>query len=321
MKLSVIIPVYNSEKYIKRCLDSLEQQTISNELEVIIINDGSTDKSGKIIEKYKNRFKSFKYEVIENNGVSNARNVGMSLASSEYITFLDSDDYVSPNFYESLLKDANKYDLIVAGYIIEYDSGEKISRKFSEAEYNGIIDSNKCFLYGKNIDPNVTHKIFKKSKIRDLEFDSNLAIAEDKLFLFYYIQNIKKIKCISECGYYYYMNNDSACRCSFNPKKFDSLIVAEIIRKYIYENINELSDFAKCMEIDVKCRVCGELSISKEKKKYKEIYNELKKDIRKFSISTKKKYTTNKHMIAFILAKLNPQIYQYVKDKLKFQYR
>ena len=321
MKLSVIIPVYNSEKYIKKCLDSLVNQTIINDLEIIIINDGSKDESERIILEYRNVLKNLKYEYIENNGVSNARNVGMDLATCEYIAFQDSDDYVDEKFYEILLKDIEYCDLVVAGCTIVYDNEKKITKSLPEYESRGLIENNKCFLYGKIIDPNVTHKIFKRSKIKDLKFDSNFALAEDKLFLFYYIQNIEKIKYVTECGYYYFMNDSSACRCAFNEKKLDSLKVAEIIKKYIEENNKELSNFAKCMEIDVKCRVCGELSISKEREKYKNIYKKLKKDIRKFSIKTKKKYTSNKHMAAFVLAKISPKLYQYVKEKLKLQYK
>ena len=321
MKISVIIPVYNSEKFIKKCMDSLINQTVFEELEIIVINDGSKDNSEKIIENYKKNYSNIKYKYIDNHGVSYARNIGLDMATCEFISFLDSDDYIDEKFYENILIDGDIYDLIVAGYSVVYSDGEIINKKLKNIEYRGRVDINKCFLYGKDIDPNVTHKLFKKRIIDNLRFNVDFSIAEDKLFLFYYIQRVENIKCVDESGYYYFMNDQSACRSSFNRKKLDSLKVAIIIREYIEKNIPELIEFAQCMEIDVKCRVCGELSISKNKKSYINQYKSLKKDIRNFSFKTKKKYTTKKHMIAFCIAKINPKLYQFIKNRLKFQYK
>lgn len=118
MKLSVIVPVYNTEKYIEKCLDSLVNQTLK-EMEIIVINDGSTDHSKEIIEKYQKKYKQLRSYHLENKGVSYARNFGITKAQGKYITFLDSDDYIDENLYEQMLK--QDADVIECDFIWEYE--------------------------------------------------------------------------------------------------------------------------------------------------------------------------------------------------------
>ena len=97
-KVSIIVPVYNVEKYLKRCIDSLINQTLKD-IEIIVVDDGSTDNSGQIIKKYQEKNSNIKYCKKENGGLSDARNYGMKYAQSEYIAFLDSDDFVYKTMY------------------------------------------------------------------------------------------------------------------------------------------------------------------------------------------------------------------------------
>ena len=104
MKLSVIIPVYNTEKYLKKCLESVIKQTYKN-LEIIVINDGSTDNSNKIIEKYVTKYpQKIKYIEQENRGQAYSRNLGIKLSKGELITFVDSDDYIERNMYKKMIE-------------------------------------------------------------------------------------------------------------------------------------------------------------------------------------------------------------------------
>lgn len=113
IRVSVIIPVYNSEKYLETCLDSLEKQTLDG-IEFVVINDGSTDKSYEIMQRYAKKDKRFKIYSKENEGVGKARNMGLKLAKGEYVGYLDSDDYVSKNYFAELYKVAKKYDADVS---------------------------------------------------------------------------------------------------------------------------------------------------------------------------------------------------------------
>ena len=129
-KVSVIVPVYNVEKYLKRCLESILNQT-EKDIEVIIVNDGSTDKSQDIIDVYVNEYPDKIIPLIkENGGLSDARNYGIPYATGEYIAFLDSDDYVDCGLYEKMLQstDGGKKLIVSCGYVMEWNDHSKIKR-------------------------------------------------------------------------------------------------------------------------------------------------------------------------------------------------
>ena len=122
--VSVIVPVYNVEDYIERCMESLINQTLKD-IEIIVVNDGSTDKSETKIKKYLDKYPDkIKYFVKENGGLSDARNYGMQYATGEYIAFLDSDDYVDITLYEKMYKIAveQNCDYVECNFIWKYDS-------------------------------------------------------------------------------------------------------------------------------------------------------------------------------------------------------
>ena len=127
-KVSVIVPVYNVEKYIEKCANSLINQTLSD-IEIIFVNDGSTDGSIQIIEQYENNFKEkVKCVSKDNGGLSSARNYGIPYATGEYIAFLDSDDYVELDMYETMYNKAKEddFDMVECDFIWEYPNKSKI---------------------------------------------------------------------------------------------------------------------------------------------------------------------------------------------------
>ena len=125
-KVSVIVPVYNVEEYLERCLDSLVNQTLKD-IEIIIVNDGSTDGSKEIIQKYLNKYKNIVYLEKENGGLSSARNYGIPYAKGEYIGFVDSDDYVEITMYENMYNKAieEKSDMVECDFIWEYPNKKR----------------------------------------------------------------------------------------------------------------------------------------------------------------------------------------------------
>lgn len=133
VSISLIIPVYNMEKYLVHCLESVIKQ-ISSFDEIIIVNDGSTDNSLFICEKYMSKYKNFKLINQENKGLSAARNIGMNLASSEYVMFLDSDDYLRTDTVSCLKKELRKfhYDVIYFDTDIHCEDGCEVDRNKSE---------------------------------------------------------------------------------------------------------------------------------------------------------------------------------------------
>ena len=322
MKISVIIPVYNAEIYLNKCLTSIKNQKNFKDLEIIIINDGSTDNSKKIINKFKQENKNIIVKNLDHKGVSFARNVGIDLATSKYITFVDSDDYLENDCYEPLLKNIEVDDeLIVSGFNIEYENSKiKLKRKNNKIEnlYNEKIMEE--FIYGFKISPNIWNKLFLTDIVKQIKFDENLTIAEDKWFVFQYLTKVKKVKIQSNTTYNYIIHDISICNEKFNKKKFDSIIVSGRIKKHIEKYYPYLIDIVECYDIDVKCRVFGTLSYCEYKNKYKKEYLTLKQEIKKFPIIKKIKYSNIKHSIAFILIKISPRLYIFVQKKLKFQY-
>lgn len=165
IELTVILPVYNVERYLEQCLQSLINQTLK-EIEIVIINDGSTDNSGKIISEYSNRYNNIKVINQGNSGLSAARNRGIEIASGDYIAFIDSDDYVDKNMLKEMLLEAkkNNLDIVICNYERVYDDSDLTEKVSIELEPYKIYTGNellKKFLINK-ITPNACDKIFKR---------------------------------------------------------------------------------------------------------------------------------------------------------------
>lgn len=202
MKISVIVPVYNVYDYLDKCLASLVNQT-DNDFEVIIVNDGSTDNSQEIIDKYVSENANMKAFIKENGGLSSARNFGISKASGDYVLFLDSDDYYEPDTIEILKKEANSdYDIIVFKMFIDDKDGIKKSKdEMAGFIYDeSISPAKRLLLYN----PSACDKMFKRSLFDNISFIDGryyedlgtiplLAVYTDKIkFTEYYLYHYLK---------------------------------------------------------------------------------------------------------------------------------
>lgn len=207
-KISVIVPVYNVEKYLERCLNSIINQSLKN-LQIICIDDGSSDNSGVLLDKF--ALKDSRIKVIHktNEGVSVARNIGIQNAIGEYIGFVDSDDWISENFYEELYNTAKKYDAdIVCTNILRVcsDSENKYFARYHNYEY--CTKSHKKYKLAKVPQQNyVVNKIYKKSELMrtKLKFEAGV-VFEDVLFthkVVYYMNSIAS----TPNTIYFYRNN------------------------------------------------------------------------------------------------------------------
>ena len=173
-KISIIVPVYNSEQKLKDCLDSLVEQT-EKDLEIIVIDDKSTDHSLEIVESYAKNYSNIRvYRNEQNQGVSKTRNIGISLATGEYITFVDSDDYVNPNMYEELYEVAKRYnepELITTGILFvkgnEYRTKDLGFLGKSSPKVIHPIDNEEA-IYAES--PTACNKLFRKDTVKDYKF-------------------------------------------------------------------------------------------------------------------------------------------------------
>ena len=203
-KVSVIVPVYNVEKYIEKCLNSLINQTLQD-IEIIVVNDGSTDESKSIINRYLQDYNSkIKYYEKENGGLSDARNYGMKFATGEYIAFLDSDDYVETTIYEKMYNKAiqENCDFVECDFIWKYenkevkDCGYIYKNKFEMLAYGRVVAWNKLIKRSLIIENSIEFP--KGLRYEDIEFFYKLIPYINKFgfvkdYLIYYIQRANSI--------------------------------------------------------------------------------------------------------------------------------
>lgn len=230
--ISVIVPVYNSELYLKKCLTSIAAQTY-RDLEIICINDGSTDLSADILDEFEKKDIRFRIITQSNEGVSAARNRGLELAQGEYVTFVDSDDDIDPSMYQTLIDLANKYraDIVHCGYRkIELNGSVKDVCGTKHLLIQNGIESSRCLITGKYFVGGSCTKLYCRKQISDIRFDETLKINEDVLFNF---EAFIKSKCTVFFDvplYHYYEREGSSCSTTKQLKKsLDCLQVAERI--------------------------------------------------------------------------------------------
>lgn len=225
INVSVIVPIYNAEKYIERCIDSILKQTLTN-IELILINDGSTDYSLKICKRYREQDSRIVLVDKENNGVSSARNKGLEIAKGKYIAFVDADDYINKNMYNEMLTriKGDKSDLCICNSIIEDKKILKVSNKIEEAVLENRKDIMERIVFPL-IGPTKVmgndallsfrgpvNYMYKKAIIKDnnITFKEDFIIGEDFLFNLEYLSKINKVSISSKYFYHYCINRQSA---------------------------------------------------------------------------------------------------------------
>ena len=240
-KISVIIPVYNTEKYLRTCLDSLLIQDYKD-IEYILIDDGSTDSSLEICNEYKNKDARFVVYHKENGGPSSARNLALSIAKGEYITFVDSDDYIEPGAYIKLNELINKEqpDIIVFGatpfpknapkWVWELISPRDVIYNRFEPKILFEEVGTRPFLWIQL----VKREIVTKNKLR---FDESMNLGEDQLFQISYFTKASKIVFISERLYHYRVFRDGSLMQKYSNNLGEKLKIHIILIKKIFNNI------------------------------------------------------------------------------------
>jgi len=284
--ISIIIPVYNAEKYIKECIDSVIHQTYKN-IEIIIVNDNSLDKSWDICKEYSKidrRIKLIKND--KNQGVSRTRNIGIKNSKGKYIIFLDSDDCLELNMIETLYKNLveNYSDISVCNFKTYEDKlfTQKVVQLNREEVYKKLLDLNSFGGYPWN-------KLFKREildKMNNNFFDEELYSYEDLYFLSNYVKYINKCTYIDQGLYKYNIRNNSLSHSTINIKKVENCILAyrKIISVYKEEKID---DMLKVLNEDylnylleyksfLKQDKLNELVV-KNNKEIKEVYKSIKK--------------------------------------------
>lgn len=248
-KISVIVPVYNVEKYLRRCIDSILSQTFSD-FELLLIDDGSKDKSGDICDEYVAKDVRIKVFHKANAGVSSARNLGLDKAKGEFIFFVDSDDFLDKTHLENYSKDIDNFDLIFQGYkLVEETTGKVMEKKtFHEIETVDFESSmyvmQQIFSLGNFFGP-TWNKIFKASIISEnkIRFKEDVDLREDEIFTFCYCRFVNKIKVLGSDSYNYQITPNSLMR----RKWLDPLMLEKVLlySEEITSSLNLSTSFRK----------------------------------------------------------------------------
>lgn len=206
-KVSVIIPIYNAESYLKTCIESVLSQTFTN-FELLLINDGSTDNSKQICEEYASKDKRIQVISKENGGVSNTRNVGLEKARGHWINFIDSDDRVNESYLENLYNETTSDDnvLILQGINYYNDKLEKTEQlpniTLKENAISQAFQTLKIYNFGYPVSKLYNRAVIEKNHLR---FNENISFWEDLLFMCEYIYQINTIKFIEGANYNYFL--------------------------------------------------------------------------------------------------------------------
>ena len=238
--ISIVLPIYNVEKYIEKCMDSVLNQTYKN-IEVILVDDGSPDRCPKICEEYAKKDNRIKVVHKENGGLSDARNAGIKVANGEYITFIDSDDYVDEDYVEFLYNNIEKTnaDIAIGAHRVLYDSGKVIEKATHE---NSVLKPKEVLeriLYDDGIDLSAWGKLYKISLFDDIKFPKG-RLFEDSATTYMLVDKAKKIAVNSESKYNYIIRKDSISNASFSPQKMDLITSTREMSEYIKNKYPDL---------------------------------------------------------------------------------
>lgn len=307
-KISVIIPVYNSEKNIKKTVNSILNQTYQN-IEIILVDDGSTDNSYAICKKYSKKYNNIKVYTKKNEGPGPARNLGIRHANGEYIGFVDSDDFIHKKMYEDMMCAAIKdeIDIVQCGFKKVNEEGIELytvnlveKREIIEGNYNTSLE----YARWSKINSFLCNKIFKKELFDKIELPS-LFYGEDQVALVKLFNKSQRVLLIPEPYLYYVQNEDSLFHQDFNLKQLDSITSGKMMYEYHENNFKDLMPYysARVIQYIIKFYYPVKTSNYKNKKK---ILKTMKKDYKKHSqVLNKKNILTNIPKRRRILLKLS----------------
>lgn len=322
INISIIVPVYNAEKYLINTVDSILAQTYK-EFELILVDDGSKDSSLKLCNAILKKDERVIVLHQENQGASAARNAGIKIAKGKYICFIDSDDYIEKDMLECLITNAENYnvDISCCGLVQVALDGE-IKNHYCHGEKKYFTDMKelmgnffinpvyKEILYGPY------NKIIRREILQEVKFNKKYIVAEDLLFNFECLEKAKSFYLENRELYHYIKRENSISTSKFSEKEFDYIYVADILLNKVREKYPSLLEIATVWNYQQKLNICHRLWLNKEyKRKYIKLYCEWKE----FCIKNKKivwKNIMKKNKLEYIILCYCPWLFQIIK-KLK----
>jgi len=315
--ISIIVPIYNAELYMDKCIQSIINQTYSD-IEIILVNDGSTDKSMKICNSY--AINDSRVVVINkpNGGVSSARNSGLKIANGDYIGFVDSDDYIDPRMYEELLTAIikNNADIAECGYsTIDMNYNAIENYPLIAMVIDGSYNCSRNYLSKINTTNFNWNKLYNRLLFNGIEFP-NLSYSEDYIINVKTFYMSKRKVTINGCYYYYLQNDKGAVHAPFGQRKLDAIIAGKEIFEYHQERYSDLCPFIALYITGHILRLYRELrqSESPDSEKFENLLlHEFKKYYPLIKGDAYKLIRFKKKNIVLRLFNRNPKLYYFLK--------
>lgn len=277
--VSVVVPVYNVEKYLRRCLDSIIGQTYQN-LEIIIVDDGSTDGSSEVAQEYARKDRRVRVIRQENKGLSSARNSGIKQATGRYVTLIDSDDWVDVKYIEFLLTDAEKYgcEIVTCGEYLAYENGVLFPEK-SETNERYLETSEEALedmLYQRKLNNSAWGKLYAKRLFNDILYPEGKWYED--IGTTYKLLLACKTKTVvnSRRLYYYRQRKDGISKRGFDKKTMDIVEMVETMAKDVKLRCPKLTAAANSRCLNAYFFVLRQLDREKNMREYKELITKIK---------------------------------------------
>ena len=315
--ISIIIPVYNASKYIRETVLSVMNQDYQD-LEIILVNDGSTDDTRSICEQLKSEDERIIVIHQKNAGVSAARNHGKEAAKGEYLLFIDADDCLEKDMVRTLYQKMieTEADIVSCGAAIVKD-GAVIKEEFGTNRLYSYSkdEALKFFLIGNKVNIGVWTKLFKKTLIEDLEFRTDVRINEDKLFIFEALMKADKYVVYDVSKYHYIQREDSATR-TFDSRWFDTIDVADKMLDTIQKEKSGLLFWAQINQIKVYYWLLLMLYRNTNAvQTYNEQYMRVVKLLKKARLIRIRKYISRNMWVQLLLLKVSEPILRLIKER------
>lgn len=306
--ISIVLPVYNVERYIEKCLQSLIKQTYQN-IEIILVDDGSPDNSISICRKYAKKDSRIKIYQKANGGLSDARNFGIMKATGEYICFVDSDDYVDDDYVEYLyyLIKKGDYKMSVCSLYNYYESNGKIvNYSTGEETVLNAKQAIRMMCYHDRVDTCAYAKLYHKSLFDNIKFPEG-KLFEDIGTTYLFLHTAKVISCGFRAKYWYNIRENSIVTGSFNIKKFDLLEMTDQMAKFVNTKYPDLKKSTLRRQVYARFSTLNQiLNVSGYIDEKKNIINFIKENS---SIIMKDKSAPKRDKVAILLIKLGLPIY------------
>lgn len=287
-KISIIVPVYNVEKYVSRCIDSLISQTYKN-IEIIIVDDGTKDDSGRICDQYAEKYNNISVIHTSNGGLASARNVGLQHITGEWVFFIDSDDFVTTDAIETLLMLCKQHNCDISiGDFKKYYNEEDLIRNSSEKYYIMNNSQAMSLIFDKTKQRfTAWGKLFKATLFNDIKFKSEARYAEDMYIMYKLFDAANQVIRTDREIYYYNQEGVSLCRSTFNKNKLHGCYSTRECLDFISKHYPTVENEAFAGYSSMLLNYCWQLRKNTE-------YDEFKRESISYLKNNRKKVRTNK---------------------------